>query len=115
MGYEVRNMEDCASNFATFEVPGSKGNTYEVTFGGESYVDCRDKATGEKCKGFQFKQDCKHIHFAYENACMYNPQYNDGKANPPLKPVEYERGPGFLSDGKCPACGGPTVVVRRAV
>lgn len=114
MGYEVVNMEDCASNFAEYEVPGSSG-PYVVIMGGESYVDCREKASGEQCKGFKFNQKCKHIKYVWDNACLYNPQWHDGGPNT-LKPKHLdERQPGFLPNGKCPACGGPTVAVKRAV
>lgn len=112
MSYDVVNMEDCASNFASYQVPGSS-STYTVTLGGESYVDCRQE-NGEKCKGFANRQDCKHIRYVYDHACLYNPQYHDG-GPADLKPEYDERQPGFLADGKCPACGGPTVLVKRAV
>lgn len=115
MSYDIIHMEDCASNFATFEVPGSSGTTYEVTLGGESYSDCRDKATGEPCKGFKFRQDCKHIRYVWDNACLYNPQWKEEGGPNTLKPEYDTTVPGFLADGKCPVCGGPTVVVRRAV
>jgi hypothetical protein len=37
----------------TIEVKGSKGNTYKVTNNGTKWK-C-------ECRGFQFRQDCKHI------------------------------------------------------
>lgn len=113
MSYEVVNMEDCASNFASYKVPGSSG-TYEVTLGGESFVHCQDLENDVPCLGFSYRGDCKHIRYVWDNACLYNPQYHDG-GPATLKPEYDERQPGFLADGKCPACGGPTVAVKRAV
>lgn len=110
MGYDVVVMEDCASNYGTFEIEGSSG-TYTVTFSGsEGPAHCT-------CKAWGFApwnaKDCKHIREAYEKACLYNPQWKDGKADP-LRPVEYDTR-NVVPGGKCPACGGPTVAVRRAV
>jgi hypothetical protein len=108
MPAEVVVMYDCASNFATYEVPGSSGNTYDVTLGGETYAHC-------PCTGFGFRKDCSHVKYVWDHACLYNPQWHDGKENPDLVPKEYERTVGFNEKVRCPACGGPSVAVRRAV
>ena len=55
-GTEARKYWD--SNYSdepekTIEVQGSKGKTYKVTKTGPSWK-C-------ECRGFQFRQDCKHI------------------------------------------------------
>ena len=55
-GTEARKYWD--SNFSeetvkTIEVQGSKGKTYKVTKQGSKWK-C-------ECRGFQFRQDCKHI------------------------------------------------------
>jgi len=106
MPAEIVTLEDCASCFGVFSVEGSTGNTYEVAFQGESGVHCT-------CKGFEYRGDCKHVSETYRAACMFNPQHNKGKENPAIRPHDYTYQQ--FSDGKCPACGGPMVYVKRAV
>jgi hypothetical protein len=110
MGYDIVTMEDCASNYGTFKVPGSKGAEYVVTMNGsEGMPHCT-------CKAYDFApwdaKDCKHIRQVWEEACLYNPQWRDGKSDPKLRPASTDTP---LPDSKCPACGGPTIAVRRAV
>lgn len=108
MSYDVVTMEDCASNYGVFQVESSKaGLFYTVVFhGSEGPAHC-------ECKGFEYKGDCKHVDEVWNQACMYNPQWNDGKSDPELVPFTftYES----FSPNPCPACGGPMVYVRRAV
>ncbi len=108
MSYSIETMEDCASNYGVFQVESSKpGIFYTVSMAGsEGLPHC-------PCKGFEYRQDCKHINQVWEKACMYNPQWNEGKTNPELVPYSftYES----FSPHLCPACGGPMVYVKRAV
>ena len=106
MPADIVTLMDCASCFGVFEITGSTGTKYTVEFGGESYCHCT-------CEGFKFRQDCKHVHAVYKGACMYNPQYNDGKAKPKFKPIRFTYD--AFAEEPCPACGGKTVYVRRAV
>src|SRR5262245_36826659 len=101
-------MEDCASNYGCFEVEGSKGARYQVTFSGsEGPTHCT-------CPAFKFAPDkaCKHILRVFNEACLYNPQWHDAKENPTMRPTSY--GYERFTGNTC-ACGGPMVSVRRAV
>ena len=110
MSIDIVTMEDCASNYGVFEVPGSKpGTSYIVTFNGsEGPAHCT-------CEGYRWSgklKSCRHIKLVYDLACLYNPQWHDSNENPKLKPVSYTYD--RFSRSKC-ACGGPMVYVRRAV
>lgn len=107
MSIDIVTMEDCASNYGVFQVPGSKpGVTYTVTFSGsEGPAHCT-------CKGFEHRGDCKHIKYVWDNACLYNPQWKDSVENPKLRPVDYTYT--AFSPNKC-ACGDKKVYVKRAV
>lgn len=106
MSYEVVTLEDCASNYGSFEIEGSNGNTYTVTFSGsEGPAHCT-------CQGFKYRNDCKHIEKVYKGACLYNPQWKDANPNPTYRPVSYNYTQ--FSDNKC-ECGDKKVYVRRAV
>ena len=116
MSIDIVTMEDCASNYGVFKVPGSKpGTEYTVTLhGSEGPAHCT-------CEGFRWSgelgqlrdlKSCKHIKQVYDQACLYNPQWHDSNENPKLKPVSYTYD--HFSRSKC-ACGGPMVYVRRAV
>ena len=109
MGYDIETKQDCASCFGVYDVTGSKGDQYVVSFHGETGIHCT-------CPAFKFsgeRRDCKHVHQVYKAACMYNPQYNQGKAEPAIRPRDYTYD--AFSKQPCPACGGPAVYVRRAV
>jgi hypothetical protein len=115
MSYDIVVMEDCASNYGVFQVPGSKAGTmYLVSLlGSEGGASCG-------CAAFRFSKrpvydrSCKHIARLWEGgACLYNPQWKDGTAKPEFRPVRYTYE--AFTGGHCPACGGPAVAVRRAV
>lgn len=106
MPADIETMEDCASCFGVYDVKGSKGDKYTVSFHGETGVHCT-------CPAFKYRHDCKHVSQVYKAACMYNPQYNDGKPDPKAKPRDYTYD--AFSERRCPACGGKMVYVRRAV
>lgn len=106
MSYDIETMRDCASCFGVYDVKGSNGDKYVVSFHGETSVHCT-------CPGFKYRHDCKHVSKVYNTACMYNPQYNDGKQEPAIRPRDYTYD-AFASE-PCPACGGPSVYVKRAV
>ena len=105
MGVTIATAEDCASNYATFEIEGSTGTIYEVTFSGsEGPAHCT-------CEGFKYRHDCKHISRVYEGACLYNPQWNEGKTDPEFRPTAihyHQYGPSTCK------CGEKMVLVRRA-
>lgn len=109
MPAEIVTMRDCASNYGVFKVPGSRGNVYTVTLhGSEGPAHCT-------CPAFQYsgeEQHCKHVTYVWERACLFNPQWRDGKDAPALRPEGYTYDVGM--GGKC-RCGGPLVSVRRAV
>jgi hypothetical protein len=109
MSISIETAEDCASNYGVFEVEGSNGKVYTVTFtGSEGPAFC-------SCPAYKFsgeKMDCKHIKQVYEGACFYNPQWNDGNSHPKYKPEEYSYTQ--FSEHACPKCGGPSVYVKRA-
>lgn len=106
MSIEIVTMEDCASNFGVFEITGSKGDKYTVSFtGSESQAHCT-------CLGFKHRRECRHLKQVWDEACLYNPQWHDGKDHPTLRPVSYTYD--RFSDNTC-RCGGPMVYVKRAV
>jgi len=107
MGYDIVTMADCASNYGTFEVPASKGTRTVHWSGSESMPHCG-------CDGFKYRQDCKHVKYVMEHACLYNPQWHDGQEDPELRPLSFNYD-AFIPGEDCPACGGPVVAVRRAV
>jgi hypothetical protein len=105
MSVTIATAEDCASNYGTFEIQGSKGDTYQVTFSGsEGPAHCT-------CPGFKYRGDCKHIAEVYGGACLYNPQWHDGNSEPEFRPVQIHNQQFGPSTCKC---GGPMVLVRRA-
>ncbi len=114
MPAEIVTMRDCASNYGIYVVQSDSdpNKKYTVTFSGESGAHCT-------CKAWEFSgnpKNCKHIDRVYTKACMYNPQYHEGKAKPEIFPVGYTYDMGLMEDhSACPACGWPTVLVRRAV
>lgn len=117
MGLSIETMADCASCFGVFKVPGSKpGVAYTVHLGGESWASCNCPAYTFSKKP-AYDRTCKHIDTIWNRqsgACLYNPQWNKGLANPGFMPVDYTNGD-FVTSETCPACGGPVIAVRRAV
>jgi len=110
MPADIVTMRDCASNYGIFDVKSdSTDEVYIVTFDGEAGAHCT-------CKAWLYSadNDCKHVNRTYLKACMYNPQYCDGHENP-IKPRGFAYTQGLDSNEPCPNCGGPTVLVRRAV
>lgn len=109
MSYDIVTMEDCASNFGVFEITGSKGDTYTVTFSGsEGPAHCT-------CPAYRFsgaEMHCKHVARVHDQACFYNPQWHEAHPEPILRPVGYTYEQ--FSGGTC-ECGGPLVYVKRAV
>ena len=112
MSYDIVVMEDCASNYGVFDVEGSRGAVHTVTLGGsEGPAHCTCPSFFYK-PGEVFDKTCKHTDLVIEEACLYNPQWREGKADP-RRPDRYlDRS---FTGSKCPDCGGPMVAVRRAV
>lgn len=111
MPAETITMIDCATNYGIYKIPGSKGKEHIVTMNGsEGKADCT-------CDDFKYRGwktgKCKHIEQVWNQACMFNPQWHDGKTNPALVPVDFGR-ESFVTGSTC-VCGGPMVAVRRAV
>lgn len=111
MPADIEIMRDCASNYGVFVIKGSTGNVYTVSFSGsESQPSCT-------CPAFKYAPDdnknCKHIEAVWKGACMYNPQWCDGHKPVTFKPAEFNYD--AFADEPCPACGGRTVYVKRAV
>jgi hypothetical protein len=95
----------CATYYGVFEIRSSDGETlYEVN------PDANNG--GCSCKGWEYRQKCRHMERVWEEACLYNPQWKDPGPGT-LEPVRYLR-PGDHY-GECPGCGGPLVPVRIAV
>jgi hypothetical protein len=109
MSAEIVVMADCASNYGTYQVPGSKGATWVVSLNGsEGPVHC-------SCPAYKYSRDqaCKHCDLVLRQACLYNPQCGPGREDPAMVPVSYNYDK--FVEGACPMCGGPMVAVRRAV
>ena len=110
MGYDIETAAFCGDYFAAFDVPGSKGKVYRVTWNGATY--------GPHCTCPAFKyapednKECKHITLTFREGCFYNPQWYDG-GNQTIRPIENFGN--IIPQDECPACGGPTVAVRIAV
>lgn len=111
MPAEIVVMADCQSNYGVFEVTGSKGNTYTVTFSGsEGAAHCT-------CPAWKYSGEemyCKHIEQVWNGACMFNPQWCGGHTPVTFKPKSYTYD-AVVPGEQCPNCGGPMVAVRRAV
>lgn len=112
MSAEIVTGRFCADYFSSFEVPGSRGNTYVVTLGGTA-ADCTCPAY-KFFRGPEYDRTCKHIAYVWEHACLWNEQWCDGKEDD-LSPVAgsltYDTIPGEV----CPHCGGPVCPVKIAV
>lgn len=109
MPAEIVNSAFCADYFAVYLVPSSKKGQppYEVTLaGGEGSAYCT-------CPGFAYRQNCRHIKYVWDHACLWNPQWHDGGPDD-LHPVRYLNEDQHHG-GACPKCGGPMVPVRIAV
>ena len=104
MSYSVETAKDCASNYGVYEVEGSNGDIYTVAIYGESGISC-------DCRGFKYKQDCKHCKAVYNGARMYNCQYRDATKDPEYRPKTYTYTE--FADGEC-ECGDKLVYVKRA-
>ena len=57
------------------------------------------------CKGFKFRNTCKHIKEAQASRCGWN-----GELDPSHRPVESKSGDRF-----CPCCASPVIALRTAV
>lgn len=101
----------CASWFASYDVPGSKGNTYRCSLNGTSGPHC-------PCKSFQFAPEtdkrCKHLDQIHREACLWNVQFHEGNKPVALYPVAYDMS-NEIPGETCPNCHGPVVAVRIAV
>lgn len=106
MSVDIVTMSECADFHSVFEVVGSKGDTYHVSYaGGEGGAHCT-------CPGFKYRQDCKHVNETFKRGCFWHPQWHDaGPAE--VRPVEVT--PHTVPGEQCPGCGGPVVAVRMAV
>jgi hypothetical protein len=107
MPAEIVVMKDCASNYGVFRVQGSS-KVYRIAFHGSE-----QEPSHFDCPGFKNRRDCKHVREIWDRACLYNPQWRDGNPDPGLIPETYTVLD--FTGTPCPACGGPTVYVRRAV
>lgn len=113
--------EFCASYWSTYEVRGSKGDTYIVTWrGGEEAPSCHKKeANGDLtvCKAWQFKpwddKQCKHTQQVWASGCFWNCQWFEGNADVKLRGEVHS--PHIIAGAACPNCSGPLVAVRISV
>lgn len=90
----IVNMFQCKSNeYWETEIKGHKV-TFGRVFGGKYQFDFSCD-----CKGFHFRKKCSHIDEAREKWCGWHEQFDSGE----------------VVDGKCPRCGGETMIVRVGV
>ena len=112
MSCSIEVMEDCASAFGIYDVPGSRpGTTWRVELHGETYAHCSCPAF-TYFKGDAMDRTCKHIRWVFDHACLGNQQWREAKENPEARPV------GLTCDaftGNRCLCGERLVAVRRAV
>lgn len=82
----------CNDGWTLFEIPGSKGNVYEVL------VQRPDDEDGVicSCRGFHFTGTCKHVQIALDLVCDWTSR--EGEAQTPEQ----------LEDKICPRCGAQT-------
>lgn len=104
----------CPQNYASFEVAGSKGNTYRVSFD--------DYGRTCTCPAFKFSAEadydktCKHVKAVEAHGCLYHVQGADAGPNDladvgiTLLGVHGSH----VSEG-CPGCGEPMLAIRIAV
>lgn len=97
----IEYMRMCASNEGwSREVEGSGGRKYTVTFG-RVFGQEHDHGYSCTCPAFRFGKGkpCKHVAAVRGERCGWHQQFDGGRAG----------------DGKCPRCGGETVVIRVGV
>lgn len=108
MPAEIITAQFCADYESTFEVEGSQGATYFVTWDGLS-ASCT-------CPVFKYSStplgECKHIDKVWRWGCFWNPQWYDGGTRE-LRPSRTTTR--TVPNSTCPACSGPTIAVRIAV
>jgi hypothetical protein len=109
MGISIETMAWCADYFATYEVIGSKGDSYEVQINGaEAPPHCT-------CPAFKYSKllHCKHVQEVWDRGCFFNPQWKeDGNERPTIRPKHFYYP--LIKDKRC-VCGGPMIWVQVAV
>ena len=99
MSRDIVTMQECASWEASVEIPSSSGgDVYHVQMQGPERTPICE------CKGFQYREDCKHINMAVEKICGWHQQWGDETQTKQQN-----------EDKVCPKCGGPTIFVRVMV
>jgi hypothetical protein len=113
MSAEIVTGQFCSSYFGTYEVVGSKGDIYNVTWNLLS-AHCQRK-NGTSCPAYHFSKDqsCKHIREVWNRACMWNCQWFKGnEAIYQFPKIMIEP---VIIDFHCPNCSGACVAVKVAV
>lgn len=97
---ETRRL--CKGNvFWQKRVEGSQGDTYTVLWGPAGPDAPFAYGWHCDCKGFQFRQQCKHVAQAEAERCTAGEDAFVG-------------GPGLGDVDKCPMCGGDTEIIKIA-
>ena len=92
----IENFRWCLGNefWETTYASESTGETYNTRFSRGDWT-CN-------CKGFQFRENCKHVKAAEMERCTYGWGAAAGS-------------PEHFETNTCPKCKGPTTIVRVAV
>ena len=110
----IEVMGYCPQVMATFEVPGSGGNSYRVSLGPDGdYCGCR---AFQYCKvEDEFDRTCKHVRLVRAHGCLYDPQGREpGPNDLSDQGVEIVAQGGGYGE-PCPGCGADMEPVRVAV
>lgn len=104
----------CPQHCATFEVSGSKGNVYKVSF--DDYGRTCDCPAYKHSKGEVYDKTCKHIKSVEAHGCLYHAQGADpGPNDLAAAGITLVAVYGTHIEDGCPGCGEPMIPIRIAV
>lgn len=106
----------CPQYRASFRVPGSRGDSWEVFFDSHS---CQPQCS---CPAWTFSardvfdRRCKHIDLVWAHGCLFNPQGGDpGPNDYAAHGISMRAGSPETIDEACPGCGHLMIPVRVGV